>query len=298
MGMHRAHSATVTVLLTVGCVGQSARDGGETTTAQTTTQSGDPSSSSEDGETTESSSSSTTSSEDSETDTSDEGASFVPTDDLYGLCSLSELSLCDEIAQDCPEGEKCVPFHIEGCSYPRCVPVTGDKPAGEPCTADDMAGDDCDADSWCYPGTLDLELPASCIAFCQGSHDDSFCDDPSLTCVFDYTVYLGALGCRPSCDPLMPEDCEPWERCTVSFNWPSDFGCILGGGVPNGDVCLTNQDCDSGACMPAESLLECAGESCCSPWCDIMAPSCAMGLECVSVEVGDPASSIGVCSLL
>jgi hypothetical protein len=290
--MHRAHCATLTVLLLGGCVAQSARDGGDTAAVQTTTESesGEPSSTS--------SSSSEDSDSDSETDTTDEGMSFVPMDDFSGLCSLSELTLCDEYAQDCPEGEKCVPFHIEGCSYPRCVPVTGDKPAGEPCSADDMAGDDCDADSWCYPGTFDLELPGTCTAFCQGTSDDSFCDDPSLTCVSDNSVYLGALGCRPSCDPLMPVGCEPWERCTFGYDWQPDFGCMLAGGVPDGEVCLYNQDCDSGPCVPAESLLECAGESCCSPWCDIMAPSCAMGLECVSVGIGDPNSNVGVCSLL
>jgi hypothetical protein len=175
------------------------------------------------------------------------------------------------------------------------VPITGDKPAGEPCTADAMAGDDCDADSWCYPGTLDLALAPICIPFCHGS--DLVCDDLSLTCVFDHTAYEGVLGCRPICDPLTPAGCEPWERCTFVVGWQPDFGCVLGGGVTDGGVCQSNQDCDSGACVVAESLLECAGESCCAPWCDVMAPNCAMGLECVSAGIGEPVSNVGVCSL-
>ena len=201
-------------------------------------------------------------------------------DDFAGLCSISELSLCDEIMQDCPEGEKCTPFHIEGCTYPRCVPIIGDKPAGETCTANEDAVDDCDADSWCYPGTFDLEQPAACISFCQDTADDSFCPEPSQICVFDDTVYWGPLGCRPSCDPLMPEGCEPWERCTFGLDIQPDFGCMIAGGVADGEVCESNQDCDSGACVLAESLLECAGERCCSPWCDLMAPSCAMCSNC------------------
>lgn len=291
--MYRALTATLTVLaLTVACVKSTASDGGDTATAQTTTESGESSS------TSASTSASTSSSDDTETDSGDEAMGFVPLTDLYGLCSLSPLSVCDVHSQDCPERQKCVPWHMEGCSSPVCVPVTGDKPAGESCISNEMAHDDCDADSWCYPGTLALEQPGVCIAFCEGTGDDSFCDDPSLTCVSDRTVFQGILGCRPLCDPLMPEGCSAWERCTFNFGSPATFGCLLGGGVPDGAVCQNDQDCDSGACVLAESLPECAGEQCCSPWCDIMAPNCAMGLECLPAESDDPMSNVGVCGLL
>jgi hypothetical protein len=280
---------SLALALTLACAPkQTGSDDGHTTTTQTATESGDA----DDTSTT----STSTSTQDTEIDTGDEGLTFVPMEDFAGLCSISELSLCDDFVQDCPEGEKCVPFHVEeDCEYPRCVTVTGDKQAGESCIADEMGSDDCDADSWCYPGTHDLELPPVCVAFCQGTADNSFCDDPSLTCVLDFT-YQGPLGCRPSCDPLMPAGCEPWERCTF-HNWQPAFGCVLGGGVANGEVCLANQQCDSGMCVLAEALLECAGERCCSPWCDLMAPNCAMGLECVPVEVDDPNPNVGVCSL-
>jgi hypothetical protein len=290
--MHWRFAATLAVVIPLlACVKQTAaaEDEGHTTTTQTATESGDPDVTSG------------TSSEGSETEETEEtnetGFSFVPEEDFTGLCSISELSLCDEFLQDCPGDEKCVPFHIEDCSFPVCTLVTGDKSAGEPCTADEHANDDCDADSWCYPGTLDLEQPSVCVSFCQGTADNSFCDDPSLTCVIDYKVYGGALGCLPICDPLTPGGCEPWERCTFTFDGQSEFGCVIGGGVANGEVCNYNQDCDSGVCVEAESLLECAGEKCCSPWCDIMAPDCAMGLECMPVDVGDPISNVGACSV-
>lgn len=289
--MLRSVAAILSALvLTLACSSkQIASDGGQTTTTQGASESGEL--------TDTSASTSTDTTEPSETEESEgteEGGGFVPDWDMYE-CSVDELSVCYEVAQDCPEGQKCVPF-VGSCSLPRCVPITGDKPAGEPCTADELGGDDCDEHSWCYPGSVDTELPTECIPFCHGPFDELFCDDPSQVCVFDLVAYKGVLGCRPSCDPLMPETCEAWERCTLVVD-QGHFGCVVGGGVANGDVCSTEQNCDSGACVLAEALPECAGERCCAPWCDLMAPSCAMGLECVPVEVDDPNSTVGVCAL-
>jgi hypothetical protein len=102
----------------------------------------------------------------------------------------------------------------------------------------------------------------------------------------DRLAYEGPIGCRPGCNPLSPQTCEPFERCTTNEDQTPKF-----------DVCSEDQECDSGACVDAESLLECAGERCCSPWCDIMAPTCAMGLECIAVGAADPNANVGVCSL-
>jgi len=283
--MTRWLSVTVTaLLLPLACAKQA---GGEshTTTSQGATESGEP---------TDTSSSSGDDADDA--DDSDDGVLLLIPADVSGLCSVSELSLCDEIAQDCPESEKCVPFGFDDCSYPRCVPITGDKPAGEPCTVDAQAIDDCDGDSWCYPGTLGLDVPGVCIPFCQHSRQAAVCDDPSLTCVFDELTYHGVLGCRPRCEPLTPTGCEPWERCTFTHPTLPEFGCVLAGGVVNGEVCSSIQACDSGVCVIAEALLECAGASCCSPWCDVLAPDCALGLECVVFFIDEPESTVGVCA--
>jgi hypothetical protein len=282
------------VVLTSACAKPSANDAGQTTTTQTATESGDPDDTSSSSDSLDSADDDET---DDETDTSDDGMVFVPEDEFPTLCSLDELSVCDEFAQDCPEGEKCVPFHIDDCSFQRCETITGDKLAGEPCSVGEMGGDDCGVDSWCYPGTFNLEAPAVCIPFCQGTPDESSCPEPTEVCVYDFVEYHGPLGCRPICDPLMPEGCNAVERCTLSHDGQSDFACVLGGAVADGEVCDHHQQCDSGLCVLDESLLECAGESCCSPWCDLMAPNCAMGLECVPVEVDDPNSTVGVCAL-
>ena len=292
--MRFSAAAPLSVLvLVLGCSKASGSDDGHTTTTQGATESGEP------GDTSTTEVSETDETDEVETDETetDEGVGFVPDSDLFG-CSISELSVCDEIAQDCPEGEKCVPFVVEDCSFPKCIPVTGEQMAGEPCTVDAMGADDCDADSWCYPGSLDPELPTVCIAFCQGTVDNSHCDDPSQICMSDRLHYDGTLGCRPSCDPLMPEGCAPFERCTLEPHIsPSLFGCVIGGGVADGEVCSGYQQCDSGECMAAEQLLGCEGAACCAPWCDLMAPDCAIGLECVPVEVDDPNSTVGVCAL-
>jgi hypothetical protein len=298
--MVRKVAVTVTLslsLLTLACSSKDpGSDDGQTTTAQDGTESGESSepsnpSTTDPGET----------DEDEETDepeeTEEEGG-FVPPDDSLSECSVAPLSVCDELAQDCPEGEKCTPFVFGDCTFPRCLPITGSKSAGEPCTVDPMSGvDDCDANSWCYPGPLDPEQPAICISFCQGTVDDSSCPDPSHVCVANNLVFEGFIGCRPSCDPLMPAGCEAWERCTIA-TVDGQFGCVTAGGAANGDPCVIDQECDSGACVQADLLLECADERCCAPWCDLMAPNtCAMGLECVPIEFADPNSNVGVCAL-
>src|SRR5690606_32886569 len=109
---------------------------------------------------------------------------------------FTTCSVCDEIAQDCPEGEKCTPGDYRGsCGPPSCKPIIGDLPPGEACTIVDGV-DDCDESSWCYPGQIGLDEPSQCIEFCQGSIDNSSCSDPTQVCVADRLVYEGPLGCR------------------------------------------------------------------------------------------------------
>ena len=68
-------------------------------------------------------------SEPSETGEDTDSTSFVPGDD-FPTCSL-----CDELAQDCPDGEKCSPGVFPAvCGPPSCKPIIGDVPPGELCS--------------------------------------------------------------------------------------------------------------------------------------------------------------------
>jgi hypothetical protein len=88
---------------------------------------------------------------------------------------------CDPFAQDCPEGEKCVPYASTGETFNanKCVPVTGTAEPGDACTHDGdvVATDDCDAQSVCWNGT--------CAPFCDGTADDPVCSEGSW-CLIGY----------------------------------------------------------------------------------------------------------------
>jgi hypothetical protein len=222
----------------------------------------------------------------------EEGGFVIETD--YSTCSV-----CDELAQDCPEGEKCTPgVFVAACGPPSCKPIIGDVPPGDTCTIVDDT-DDCDASSWCYPGQLGIDGPSECIEFCQGSIDDSFCTNPEQVCAHDKLLYEGALGCRPRCDPRMPDGCGPTEMCTISVNYQADFACVPDGAeLAVGEPCSANQQCIGGLCVSAPDLPECADDRCCASFCDLLAPDCPDATECVAIELSDnPESTVGVCRL-
>mgnify|MGYP006921782934 CR=1 FL=1 len=98
----------------------------------------------------------------------DEGLTFIPYDDIPPLS-------CDIFAQDCPEGEKCVPFASTDSGVwdgNKCVPVQGDQAPGEDCTWTGIveATDDCDANSICWNAELvGDQYVGTCVAQCTGS---------------------------------------------------------------------------------------------------------------------------------
>ena len=67
---------------------------------------------------------------------------------------VSEIVECDSFEQDCPEGEKCVPYGSTGGNWDanKCVPVMGDQEPGEPCWWGGVveATDNCDETSACW----------------------------------------------------------------------------------------------------------------------------------------------------
>jgi hypothetical protein len=270
-----------------------AADDGGTTTSQSSTIAGSESSTSE----SESSGSESESSSESTDATTFE---FVPEFDIVGDGD------CDSYAQDCPEGEKCVPYSSTGGIWDanKCVPVLGEQEPGEPCHYSDTVSstDDCDATSFCWDVMdVDGEWIGTCASFCTGTADDPQCPDApgcaDASCLIngDSSINL----CLPSCDPLA-QDCNPGLACYWAGN---DFNCIFfTQNLPIGEVCGFINDCVGGAvCTASELLPNCAGENCCTPFCDTAAlvdpcPELLEGTSCqVFLDSPEEGCAVGSC---
>jgi hypothetical protein len=276
----------------VGCLSMLAcgpgNAGGTSSNGATTTSTGpDPT------ETSDSSSDPSTGDGDGDLESSEDTGFVPPTD-------LEACSICDTFAQDCPDGEKCVPGPNRGgsCNPQSCREVVGDKQPSEPCSLVDNS-DDCGESSWCYPGRFEDDSPAVCIEFCLGTADDASCSNPDEVCVIDTASYDGELGCRPRCNPLAPEGCLADEVCTIGTSEQKDFGCLIANAeLAAGAVCNHDQDCAAGLCLDADELPDCGTVRCCSSFCDVLAPDCPDGSECVAIELADnPESTVGVCRI-
>jgi hypothetical protein len=215
---------------------------------------------------------------DSASDTFDTSLSFYAGPDNYDFPSLSE---CDPFAQDCPEGEKCVPYGSTGSNWDanKCVPVMGDGQPGDPCISGGNveATDDCGAESYCWD-VMDVDGAdvGVCTEFCQGSADDPLCpEQTSCLIANEGSITL----CIQSCDPLL-QDCSAGLACYWTSN---DFNCIFTTqDIPLGEPCGFINDCVAGTgCLAADVLPACNGSACCASFCSIADPVCPQeGTEC------------------
>ena len=142
-----------------------------------------------------------------------EGASFLPGDPDAG----SGVE-CDVLAEDCPVGQKCMPYVRDGGGTSwnglKCVPL---DPApvgvGEACDApgNGLTGvDNCDKHVMCWDVDNDMGV---CAAMCV----DNACT-PGFNC---FIANDGVLNlCLQACDVNLP-DCPPGTGCLP----------VLGGGV-------------------------------------------------------------------
>jgi hypothetical protein len=195
---------------------------------------------------------------------------------------------CDPIVQDCPEGDKCVAYSSTGTGTwdaNKCVGVMGSGTSGDECVSDGAAlgSDNCDAQNVCW-NVLDVDgvLLGTCFPFCTGDINNPICDDPDQTCrvVNDGVITV----CLPRCDPLL-QDCAEGLGCYWSGT-SGTFQCVItSGGIPSGEPCGFNNDCNPGNfCADAAALETCNGSACCATFCDLLEePSpCVSPLECVS----------------
>ncbi|MDC0717923.1 ribulose phosphate epimerase [Nannocystis bainbridge] len=217
---------------------------------------------------------------------------------------------CDPFAQDCPVGQKCMPYSGDGdhaWESLKCVEVVSD-PDGlyEPCEVfgSPVSGEDsCDVGQMCW----DVEDGVgTCVGLCTGSHDAPTCADPSSTCHLSSDGVI-ALCLKP-CDPLL-QDCPGGDLCIPSPSNPGTFVCILDAGGEEGqalDPCEYANVCDPGLyCLDPALGAECDPQviGCCLPFCDITLPNTCPGAgqECLPWWGDEPAppvhANLGVCSL-
>ncbi|EDM77708.1 putative lipoprotein [Plesiocystis pacifica SIR-1] len=199
-------------------------------------------------------------SDDADTDDADDTDTIVPEAD-------EPPEPCDMFAQDCPEGDKCVPEIVGGqLQQAVCTTVVGDTPYGEPCSLVEggQGYDTCDDASWCFNLIeVEGELVGTCTPFCTGNAEDADCPE-------GYACQLSAEGppvCVDICDPLV-QDCPGNQAC---YWTNSHFACVpTTAKLETGQPCGFINDCDEGSmCLSAEVLNGCSEASCCGDYCSL-----------------------------
>lgn len=199
---------------------------------------------------------------------------------------------CDLWAQDCPVGEKCMPWANDGgfvWNDARCTPI--DSAPGQPGDACTVEGsgvtgiDSCDIGSMCW--NVDEDNNGVCQSLCQGTQNSPLCDNPAEACV---PFNDGALPlCVPQCDPLL--GCPDGEGC-----YPADGGfvCVPDASGPDlggyGDACEFVNACDPGLlCANPAVVPGCVSSGCCTNYCDLSEEEASAdcggvseGQECIS----------------
>jgi len=220
---------------------------------------------------------------------------------------------CDMFAQDCPPGEKCMPWASDGggsWNATRCSMIQPNP--GQPGDECEVEGsgtsgiDSCDLGSMCWD--VDGETnTGTCVAMCTGDESNPLCEDPDTFCTIanDGAIVL----CLPSCDPIL-QDCAEGQACypiNDGFACAPDASGEMG---IYGDPCEFINVCDPGlACVNPEVVPGCSGAmGCCSELCDLADPGGAMqcsgqggGQDCVPwyEEGNEPPGyeDVGICAI-
>jgi hypothetical protein len=233
--------------------------------------------------------------------------SFLNCDDMMNV-----MNECDNWAQDCMDGQKCMPYANNGTNAwnaTKCVDVKPEKnQPGDACTVEGsgVSGiDDCDLGVMCWE--VDPEtMQGTCVAQCTGSPDAAVCANGG-TC---FVSNEGVLNlCLPLCDPLA-QDCSGTSLCIPNPKNNLEFTCILDASGDEGqafDACEYINVCDKGL-MCANPMLgsECdpAAIGCCLPFCPLdevpsMCPGA--GQECIPWYEDGTAppgfDNVGICGI-
>ncbi len=216
---------------------------------------------------------------------------------------------CDLFAQNCPDGQKCMPWANDGSSSwnaTKCTDITPNpgKP-GDPCTAEGggVSGvDSCEKAAMCW-NVSQQTGEGTCIGFCMGSWDAPTCPI-GLNCVINAEGTL--ILCLPGCDPIQ-QDCPNMDLC-VPQPMGEGFVCVFdnsGDAGQQNDPCASPNACDPGLfCLDPALAAECdpMAAGCCLPVCDLDMPECTnQGAQCVPWSEPGTAppglENVGLCRL-
>jgi hypothetical protein len=217
-----------------------------------------------------------------------------------GVSDHSSSGPCDPWKQDCPAGEKCVPYVYDqnggGWDANKCVPILGGLGPGKACqyTGTFESHDDCDGSSFCWEVSGE---GGTCRAFCEGNADLPGCAEGKACLVANEEVIN---LCVDACHPLT-QNCNANLGCYWSG---SVFVCVVVGGDGSEDQpCSFINDCTPGlACLDSQLLPGCAGTACCTPWCDVgLQGPCAQGKACIpwfDAGLAPPGyENVGICAV-
>jgi len=142
---------------------------------------------------------------------------------------------CDLWAQDCPRGEKCMPWANDASGVwnaTRCSEVDSmPGMSGDACTAEGSPAsgiDSCELGAMCWD--VDRELEGSCASMCGGSPDMPACPDGSwcftgydgnIALCLDDALCVDDGACRCMCPEGTDPDCSP-EQCMPKSEAPQD----------------------------------------------------------------------------
>lgn len=224
-------------------------------------------------------------------------AAFLPEPDL------GDQTDCSTWLQDCPLGEKCMPYADDGTSTwnaTRCSRIdSAPRRRGEACDAENsgVSGiDNCGEGLMCW-GVDSDGLDGNCVELCRGSEASPSCSGAGTTCIVSNGGVLPL--CLERCDPLL-QNCDPGDGCyaiqmemVCSPDASGEFGGF-------GEVCANVNGCDPGmVCVAGDTApFSCASVGCCTAFCDLDVPDCPQGTCTPVYEVGAaPAGleDVGVC---
>jgi len=214
---------------------------------------------------------------------------------------------CDNWAQDCPEGQKCVVYASGGVSFDatKCVDVTGQDKPGDECTSEGAASgiDSCIKGAMCWD--LNQDGVGTCEVLCTGTAQTPKCTAPAICTINGGGVLNLCLGC----DPLIQDCADPNEGC---YQVGNGFTCAPDSSGDEGqanDSCLFINDCEKGLVCAAAAFVGTGCEAglidCCTALCkfpDDACPNpdqqCLQFFDPAELPPNDPLLDVGVCGVL
>lgn len=196
---------------------------------------------------------------------------------------------CSTFEQDCPRGEKCMPWANDGGNVwnaTRCSPVFVDPgQPGDPCQVEGgpTSGiDTCDLGVMCWFVDPDTN-EGLCVALCGGTHEAPSCTSEVACLASDDNVFGLCFGV---CDPLA-DDCGPGSVC---IPLAASFTCApADGSAGYGEPCADAVNCAPGLACAADAVPDCSEDACCTNYCDItigepdsQCPDIGVGQTCAS----------------